>query len=577
MASEYTTNGHQHQATDPKTTDSSTSQLAPTSPRQLHCRQKPQFHSKPNRRRGKSVSFAGIFRRRHLLRYLLLLPLTLYFSGVITCVGPLSAILLRAPPPPPGSVYRSHEVFEKLWPEIQFDNSSSVELSSIWRYRRKLREQKLCQNATDRQGTESPMLDRYLIVEANGGLNQQRSSICSAVAVAGLLGATLIIPRFEFHSVWRDSSEFADIYDEEHFISTLKDFVKVVREPPEELMKTYDFNTSNIPNIRVQAWATHRYYLEEVSPVLRDQRVIRISPFANRLSMSVPPHIQFLRCLTNYRALRFSSPISTLAKKLINRMTEKSSISGGKYVSIHLRFEEDMVAFSCCLFDGGKPEKSEMDAIREMGWGKKFKSKDRLIAPGLNRINGRCPMTPLEVGMMLRGMGFANDTPIYLASGKIYQADRNLRPLHKMFPLLQTKESLATADELAEFQGFSSRLAALDYAVCLFSEVFVSTQGGNFPHFLMGHRRFLYNGHAKTIRPDKPRLVLLLHNSSLRWDAFKNEMRSMLAEIDRKGTSVPVVKKSNRKASIYSNPLPECRCIWESKNLSSGFMLKTPE
>lgn len=173
--------------------------------------------------------------------------------------------------------------------------------------------------------------------------------------------------------------------------------------------------------------------------------------------------------------------------------------------------------------------------------------------------------------MMLRGMGFANDTPIYLASGKIYQADRYLTPLRKMFPLLQTKNSLATEDELAEFQGFSSRLAALDYAVCLFSEVFVSTQGGNFPHFLMGHRRFLYNGHAKTIKPNKPKLVLLLHNSSIRWDAFKNEMRSMLTEIDRKGTAVPMVKQSRRKASIYSNPLPECRCLLESKNISTAF------
>lgn len=69
-------------------------------------------------------------------------------------------------------------------------------------------------------------------------------------------------------------------------------------------------------------------------------RVVRIAPFANRLSMSVPPPIQHLRCLSNYEALQFSSSISNLAKKLVERMTEKSSRSGGKYVSIHLRFEE---------------------------------------------------------------------------------------------------------------------------------------------------------------------------------------------------------------------------------------------
>lgn len=54
--------------------------------------------------------------------------------------------------------------------------------------------------------------------------------------------------------------------------------------------------------------------------------------------------------------------------------------------------------------------------------------------------------------MMLRGMGFANTTPIYLASGKIYHADKNLAPLRKMFPLLRTKEFLASPNELASFQ-----------------------------------------------------------------------------------------------------------------------------
>ena len=31
------------------------------------------------------------------------------------------------------------------------------------------------------------------------------AQICDAVAVAGLLNATLVIPMFHFNSVWRDS------------------------------------------------------------------------------------------------------------------------------------------------------------------------------------------------------------------------------------------------------------------------------------------------------------------------------------------------------------------------------------
>ncbi|KAJ6730441.1 hypothetical protein OIU85_021255 [Salix viminalis] len=191
----------------------------------------------------------------------------------------------------------------------------------------------------------------------------------------------------------------------------------------------------------------------------------------------------------------------------------------------------------------------------------KFKGKDLDFAAGRNRIDGKCPLTPLEVGMMLRGMGFDSNTSIYLASGKLYKGEQHLAPLLKMFPLLYSKESLATSDELAPFQGYSSRLAALDYTVCLFSEVFATTHGGNFPHFLMGHRRFLFNGHAKTIKPDKRMLVGLLENMTISWKDFKDDMEAMLLESDRKGMMIPRVRKFNRKNSIYTFPLPECDCL----------------
>lgn len=66
-------------------------------------------------------------------------------------------------------------------------------------------------------------------------------------------------------------SEFADIYDENHFINTLKGHVNVVRELPEDLIEKYD-NVSNIQYLRVPAWASADYYLEEVQPILQKQR-----------------------------------------------------------------------------------------------------------------------------------------------------------------------------------------------------------------------------------------------------------------------------------------------------------------
>ena len=58
---------------------------------------------------------------------------------------------------------------------------------------------------------------------------------------------------------------------------------------------------------------------------------------------------------------------------------------------------------------------------------------------------------------MLRGMGFDKSTSIYLASGQIYDSERYMAPLLEMFPLLQTKEMLASAEELAPFQVWIKR------------------------------------------------------------------------------------------------------------------------
>ncbi|KAI7727807.1 hypothetical protein M8C21_005945, partial [Ambrosia artemisiifolia] len=80
----------------------------------------------------------------------------------------------------------------------------------------------------------------YILVSANGGLNQQRVAVCNAVAVASLLNATLVIPRFLYSNVWKDPSQFGDIYQEEYFMKTLKDEVNIVRDLPPHL-KSLDF------------------------------------------------------------------------------------------------------------------------------------------------------------------------------------------------------------------------------------------------------------------------------------------------------------------------------------------------
>jgi hypothetical protein len=106
----------------------SSSPSPPPSPRRhasiSQCRRR--VRSKAQYAQSLKESFGGGILLRRNLRYLLVLPL-LYVCGLLMCVaGPFSALV--GGPAPPGSVYRSHEMFRRLWPDIQADNSSAIEV-----------------------------------------------------------------------------------------------------------------------------------------------------------------------------------------------------------------------------------------------------------------------------------------------------------------------------------------------------------------------------------------------------------------------------------------------------------------
>lgn len=67
-------------------------------------------------------------------------------------------------------------------------------------------------------------------------------------------------------------SEFKDIYDEDFFLRTLKNDVRIVDKIPGYLMERYDRNTSNILNFRVKAWAPVQFYKEEILPRLLEEK-----------------------------------------------------------------------------------------------------------------------------------------------------------------------------------------------------------------------------------------------------------------------------------------------------------------
>lgn len=152
--------------------------------------------------------------------------------------------------------------------------------------------------------------DRYITVKSNGGLNQMRTGIADMVAVAYILNATLVIPQLDKRSFWQDSSSFSDVFDEEHFITTLDGDIRIVKELPKEL--------EPVPRARkhFSSWAGLSYY-EEIKQLWKDYQVIHVAKSDSRLANNdLPIDIQRLRCRALYYALQFSPPITSFGKVL---------------------------------------------------------------------------------------------------------------------------------------------------------------------------------------------------------------------------------------------------------------------
>ncbi|KAL7593747.1 O-fucosyltransferase 29 [Lactuca sativa] len=356
----------------------------------------------------------------------------------------------------------------------------------------------------------------YLLIATSGGLNQQRIGITDAVVVARILNATLVVPEFDHHSFWKDDSDFSNIFDVDWFISFLAKDVVVVKRVPDKYMRSLEKPPYTM---RVPRKSEPQYYLHEVLPVLLRRHVVQLTKFDYRLAVDLNKELQRLRCRVNYHAFRFTKPLQDVGDHLVMKMRKMTN----RYIAVHLRFEPDMLAFSGCYYGGGDKERYELGEVR-----KRWSSLGE-VNPDGERKQGKCPLTPHEVGLMLSALGFKNDTYIYVASGEIYGGEETLKPLRQLFPNLYTKEMLLMASQqehlLQPFLPFSSRLAAIDYIVCDESDVFVTNNNGNMAKILAGRRRYM--GHKRTIRPNAKKLsALFLQREKMSWGSFSSKVKS---------------------------------------------------
>ncbi|KAA8538120.1 hypothetical protein F0562_027728 [Nyssa sinensis] len=409
---------------------------------------------------------------------------------------------------------------------------------------------------------------RYLLVHTNGGLNQMRAGICDMVAVARIINATLVIPELDKRSFWQDTSNFSDVFDEDRFINSLVNDVKVIKKLPKELATA----TRAVKHFR--SWSGIDYYQEEIVSMWADYQVIRAAKSDSRLANNnLPPDIQKLRCRACYEALRFSPRIEAMGKLLVERMR-----SYGPYIALHLRYEKDMLAFSGCTHDLSPDEADELRTIRENT--AYWKVKD--IDSAEQRAKGYCPLTPKEVGMFLTALGFPSSTPIYIAAGEIYGGDSHMADLQARYPILMNKEKLMPVEELEPFINHATQLAALDYIVSVESDIFIPSYSGNMARAVEGHRRFL--GHRKTISPDRKALVHLF--DKIQQGALKEgkNLSNRIIEIHKRRQGSPRKRKGpisgtkgtdrfRSEEAFYVNPLPDCLCRKESPNVNTSVIV----
>ncbi|XVE55536.1 hypothetical protein DITRI_Ditri03aG0166700 [Diplodiscus trichospermus] len=395
----------------------------------------------------------------------------------------------------------------------------------------------------------------YLLVHTNGGLNQMRAGICDMVAVARIINATLVIPELDKRSFWQDSSNFSDVFDENHFINALANDVKVIKKLPKELSSA----TKVVKHFK--SWSGLEYYQDEIASLWEEYQVIRAAKSDSRLANNnLPLDIQKLRCRACYEALRFSPRIEAMGKLLVDRM-----MSYGPFIALHLRYEKDMLAFSGCTHGLSNVEAEELKTIRENTAYWKIKDIDARE----QRSKGHCPLTPKEVGIFLTALGFPSNTPIYIAAGEIYGGDTHMADLRSRYPMLMSKEKLASVEELEPFTNHASQMAALDYIVSVESDVFIPSYSGNMARAVEGHRRFL--GHRKTISPDRKGLVRLFDKIEKGLLKEGGKVSDRIIEIHKKMQGSPRRRRGpvsgtkgmdrfRSEEAFYVNPLPDCLC-----------------
>ncbi|OAY66871.1 Uncharacterized protein ACMD2_11734, partial [Ananas comosus] len=283
----------------------------------------------------------------------------------------------------------------------------------------------------------------YIRIDCYGGLNQMRHDLCDGIGIARLLNATMVLSKFEVAAYWNESSNFADVFDVDYFIEKMKGFVAIVKGLPEEIASEEPFKVDCTSERAIltmlracflPSWSITMYLLHAKASICRD-------------------------C---YDALHLNRALEAKGSELLKAIPEP-------FLSLHLRFEPDMVAYSQCLYEG--LSSASLAAIEAARGDRKSWTGD---AARVRRNRGKCPLTPNEMAFILQAFGISPSTTICLAAG---DGLVEIEGFISVYTNVYTKSSLLSNEDFDRMHRNTK--AALDYYVSMHTDAYVATYFGN--------------------------------------------------------------------------------------------------
>lgn len=200
----------------------------------------------------------------------------------------------------------------------------------------------------------------------------------------------------------------------------------------------------------------------------------------NQIYFRYPLHAKAALCQACYNALRLTSRLEKKGSELLQAIPKP-------FLSLHLRFEPDMVAYSQCEYSNLSP--TSMQAIEaSRGDRKPWTGEQARVW----RNRGKCPLTPNETAIVLQALSIPTSTNIYLAAG---DGLMELEGLTSVYANIFTKSTLMSGEDFENMHGNTK--AALDYYVSINSDSYMATYFGNMDKMVAAMRAF--KGLYKTI------------------------------------------------------------------------------